>query len=120
MAIFDNPMNDLQGLFDTAAVKTREAVENSKGLVERAKLRNDLNDKYRQLGKAEFEYAVGETDDTDTIDMLVAEISELRQAYADISKVLRKNETPTCTRCGRKNAAGNSYCSNCGAKLYVD
>lgn len=115
-----NPLDDLRDVFDTAAQKTYEAFESSKDYVERAKLRNELNDKYRQLGKAEFEYAVGETDDTDTIDLLVAEIRELRDAYVSICKVLRRNEAPVCPRCGKQNVMGNSYCSNCGAKLYTD
>lgn len=115
-----NPFDDLRNMFDNAAQKTCEAFENSKEYVERAKLRSELNEKYRQLGKAEFEYAVGETDDTDAIDTLVAEIRELRNAYVDICKLLRRGEAPICPRCAKQNVLGNSYCSDCGARLYTD
>lgn len=120
MSMFDHTVNDLRVAFDSAAQKTCEALENSKGYVERTKLRNALNEKYRQLGKAEFEYAIGETDDTSAIDTLVAEISELRRAYVDVCKLLRRDAAPICARCGKVNVVGNAYCSACGAKLYTD
>ncbi len=115
-----NPLDDLRSVLDTAAQKTAQGFEHSHSYMERMKLKNALNEKYRQLGKAEYEYAVGETDDTDPIDTLVAEITELRNAYVDICKVLRRDEAPICPRCGKKNTVGNSYCSECGARLYTD
>ncbi len=120
MPISNNPMDSLRDVFDTAAQKTCEAFEQSRSYMERAKLRNALNDAYRRLGKAHYSAVTGDPEAYEQERILLAEVAELRQAYVDICHVIHKEQQgagPFCTRCGKRNVEGNRFCSDCGAKL---
>ncbi len=117
MSMFDQAMEEFCGVVDQAAQKTGEMLESSKGQVERVRLRNTLNEKFRQLGKAQFTAVMGEADRTEEINALLSEIKELRDRYVTLCKALHPNNGATCEKCGRYHRNGGAYCSDCGAAM---
>ncbi len=114
---FDDTMNGLRSVFQSAAQRTADALEGSKDFVERGKLRSQLNDYYRRLGKAEYEAAVNGVTSMDEINMLIQKITELRQQQLTMEQNLQRGGTMTCPTCGKLNAAQDTFCSGCGTKL---
>ncbi len=117
MSMFEQAMEELCGAVDHAAQKTGEVLESSKGQVERVRLRNTLNEKFRQLGKAQFITATGEADRIEEINALINEIQQLRERYVTLCKALHPGSGATCEKCGRYHRNGGAYCSDCGAAM---
>lgn len=117
MSMFEQAMEEFCGVVDQAAQKTGEALESSKGQVERIRLRNTLNDMFRQLGQAQFITAMGEADRSEEIQTLLSEIKKLRDRYVALCKSLHPNGGVTCEKCGRYHRNGGAYCSDCGAAM---
>lgn len=114
---FDDTMNGLRSVFDTAAQRTADVLEGSKGFYERGKLRSQLNDYYRRLGRAEYEAAVNGVSSMDEINMLIQKITELRQQQLQMEQNTQRGGTVTCPTCGKLNSAQDSFCPGCGAQL---
>ena len=113
----DDTMNGLRSVFDTAAQRTADVLEGSKGFYERGKLRSQLNDYYRRLGRAEYEAAVNGVSSMDEINMLSQKITELRQQQLSMEQSSQRGGTVTCPTCGKLNSAHDSFCPGCGAQL---
>lgn len=113
----DDTMNGLRSVFDTAAQRTADVLEGSKGFYERGKLRSQLNDYYRRLGRAEYEAAVNGISSMDEINMLIQKITELRQQQLSMEQSSQRGGTVTCPTCGKLNSAQDSFCPGCGAQL---
>ncbi len=114
---FDGTMNSLRSVFDSAAQRTAGAIESSRGFVERGKLRAQLNDYYRRLGKAEYEAAVNGVNSMEEINMLIQKISELRQQQLSMEQTTQRGGTVTCPTCGKLNSGDAAFCPACGAQL---
>ena len=91
----DDTMNGLRSVFDTAAQRTADVLEGSKGFYERGKLRSQLNDYYRRLGRAEYEAAVNGVSSMDEINMLIQKITELRQQQLSMEQSSQRGGTVT-------------------------
>ncbi|MBR4200253.1 MAG: zinc ribbon domain-containing protein [Oscillospiraceae bacterium] len=115
----EDPMNSLRSVFDSVAQRTAGALEGTRGYVERAKLRSQLNDYYRRLGKAEYEAAMNGTSSMEEINMLMQRITDLRQQmYAmEQNAGAQRGGTVTCPTCGKLNSAEDAFCPGCGAQL---
>ena len=113
----DDTMNGLRSVFDTAAQRTADVLEGSKCFYERGKLRSQLNDYYRRLGRAEYEAAVNGVSSMDEINMLIQKITELRQQQLSMEQSSQRGGTVTCPTCGKLNSAQDSFCPGCGAQL---
>lgn len=117
MSVLEQAFEEFCGVVDHAAQKTGEVLESSKGQVERLRLRNALNEKYRQLGKAQFITAMGEGDRSDEIRTLIDEIAQLRDSYVELCRALHRGGGVTCPKCGKYHAQNSAYCSDCGAPM---
>lgn len=117
MSMFEQAIEEFCGVVDQAAQKTGEVLESSKEQVERIRLRNTLNEKFRQLGQAEFITAMGEADRTEEIQALLLELKTLRSQYVALCKSLHPNGGVTCEKCGRYHRNGGAYCFDCGAAM---
>ena len=115
--LFDETMGGLRSVFDTVGEHASGAFENTRGFVERTKLRGQLNELYRQLGKAEYEAAVNGVSSMDEINMLIQKITELRQQQLSMEQSSQRGGTVTCPTCGKLNSAQDSFCPGCGAQL---
>ncbi|MCR4759819.1 MAG: zinc ribbon domain-containing protein [Oscillospiraceae bacterium] len=115
--LLDETMGGIRSVFDSAAQKTAGAIENSRGYVERAKLRAALNDAYRRLGKAEYETAVNGVSSMDEINALMQKISELRRQMLDNERGMQRGGTMTCPTCGKLNSSEDAFCPACGTQL---
>ena len=115
----EDPMNSLRSVFDSVAQRTAGALEGTKSYVERAKLRSQLNDYYRRLGKAEYEAAMNGTTSMDEINMLMQKITEMRQQMLAMEQDAgaQRSGTVTCPTCGKLNSAQDAFCPGCGAQL---
>lgn len=113
----DDPMNSLRAVFDSVAQHTAGALEGTKGYVERAKLRSELNDYYRRLGKAEYEAAINGVSSMDEINALIGKITELRNSMLDMERGMQRGGTITCPTCGRLNSGDDGFCPGCGTQL---
>ena len=114
---FDDTMSVLRSVFDSAAQRTADVLEGSRGIVERGKLRSQLNDYYRRLGRAEYEAAVNGVTSMDEINMLIQKITELRQQQLTMEQSAQRGGTVTCPTCGKLNSAQDAFCPGCGAQL---
>ena len=47
----------------------------------------------------------------------IAEITELRDRYAEINAGIQGGNLPFCPNCGRENASGDAFCAGCGTRL---
>lgn len=117
MSVLEQAFEEFCGVVDHAAQKTGEVLESSKGQVERLRLRNTLNEKYRQLGKAQFITAMGEADRAEEIQALIDEIAQLRDTYVALCRTLHRGGGVTCAKCGKYHAQSGAYCSDCGAPM---
>lgn len=115
--LFDEAMDNIRAAFDTAADRTAGAIGNSKSYLERARLRSQLSDLYRQLGKAEYEAAVNGVSSMNEINGLIQSITELRQQMLSAERSLQKTGTITCPTCGKLNSAEDSFCPGCGTRI---
>ena len=141
--LFDEAMDGMRSFFDNAAQRTADTLQNSKSYVERNKLRSQLNEAYRALGKAQYEAAIVGVENMNDIHALISEITGLRQSLDEIERTLHKN-TPVasappqapqyaqpqytqpaqpagpvtyCPKCGKQNPADSSFCNGCGGQL---
>ncbi len=71
--IFDETKGGIRSILDAAAEKTAGAIEGSKTMVERARLRSQLNDAYRRYGKAAGGYRLAAGDSAGADDHRYAE-----------------------------------------------
>jgi len=115
--LFGDNNSGLRGLFDTAAERTAETIQGSKSMIERSRVRAQLNEAYRKYGKASYEAKVNGVDNMEILNSLTKQITDLRQALLGLERNLQKNGTITCPKCGRLNANTDSFCPNCGSSL---
>jgi len=141
--LLDEAMDGVRSFFDNASQRTADTLRNSKSYMDRAKLRNQLNEAYRSLGKAQYEAAMLGVENMNNIHSLISEISSLRQSLDEIERNLHKS-TPVasappppapqyaaqqpaqaqpagavtyCPKCGKQNPADSSFCNGCGGQL---
>ena len=115
--LFDETMGGLRSVFDTVGEHASGAFENTRGFVERTKLRGQLNELYRQLGKAEYEAAVNGVNSMKEINQLMSEITQLRQAMLSAERSMQRTGTVTCPECGKLNSSEDAFCPKCGTQL---
>ncbi len=115
--LFDEAMDGIRAVFDNAADRTAGAIGNSKSYLERARLRSQLSDLYRQLGKAEYEAAVNGVSSMNEINGLIQAITDLRQQLLAAERSLQKTGTVTCPNCGKLNSSEDPFCPGCGTKI---
>ena len=53
----------------------------------------------------------------DEINMLIQQITELRQQQLQMEQNTQRGGTVTCPTCGKLNSAQDSFCPGCGAQL---
>lgn len=116
---FDETMNGLRSVFVSAAQRTAGVFDTSKSYVERAKLRAQLNDYYRRLGKAEYEAAMNGVSSMEETNLLISKITDLRQQMFTMEQNAgaQRSGTVTCPTCGKLNSAQDTFCPGCGAQL---
>ena len=115
--IFDEAVDGIRSVFNTAADYTAGAIDNSRTHLERTRLRGQLNDAYRQLGKAEYEAAVNGVNSMDEINALIARITDLRRAMLAAERSLQRGGTMICPNCGKLNSDEDAFCPACGTQL---
>lgn len=136
--LLDEAMDGIRSAFDSAVQRSADTLQNSRSYMDRARLRSQLNDAYRALGKAQYEAAMVGVENMADINSIISEITAIRQSLDEIERSLHKG-TPVanapqnpannqagygaqpgvtyCPSCGKQNPAEFSFCSGCGAQL---
>ncbi len=135
--LIEEAMDGIRTALDSAVQRSADTIQNSRSYMDRARLRSQLNDAYRALGKAEYEAAIVGVENMADINSMISEITALRQSLDEIERTLHKN-TPVpnmqqnapqssapgaqsgvtyCPHCGKQNPREFSFCSGCGGQL---
>ena len=115
--LIDETMDGIRSMLDAAAQRTAGAMESTRGYVERSKLRAQLNELYRKLGKAEYDAAVSGVSNMDEIDDLMDQIADLRHAVSETERTITRGAGVHCPTCGKQLEGEAVFCSKCGTRL---
>lgn len=118
--MFDDAMNGLRSVLDSATQRTADVIGNSRTYVERAKLRQQLNEAYRMLGMAEYEASINGVSSMEQINGLIGRITDLRAAMTEVNRSLQhggRQQGTFCPHCGKELTAPDAFCPGCGARL---
>lgn len=109
-------------VMNSAEKFAKGAVDGSKKMVERVKIKNDIskaeskiNAAYIEIGK-KYEDIYGNRGEAEFAELL-AQVAEARAAIAVSRAELASMESASvCSNCGKYVQVGQRFCPNCGAK----
>ena len=103
---------------DAAGKKATDMVESTRINMKIYDLNADVDRLYREIGKMLYDTHLGEMADQELVqekleklDEKHREIEELREKLNDLKSAAK------CPVCGKECKAGDTFCSECGAKL---
>lgn len=115
---FDDVKNTLQKVAGTVAKKTGEFYDYTKLSLSISGIKNDIDELYKQIGKAVYTHFSDEDFNVDDISSLCEAIDakkgELEQMSAKLAEL--KN-VAVCEECGASVSKESTFCAKCGAKL---
>ena len=121
MSIIDNVKNFASKTAKDAVKVSGDAVEFTKLKFKLADLNEKINDEYVSIGKAIYKSSLGIDFDSEQIQQMCNEISELKvqvsELESEISVITNKKQ---CPYCNTKNNADSIYCTKCGEKISID
>ena len=114
--------NTVKDIFTKTA---KDAVKASNTAVEYAKLKfklSETNDKikenYAQIGKLIYSTSIGEQVDSDDVEKICNEITELLKQAEEYEEAINKaSNKKLCPECGVKIPNDSVFCPKCGNKL---
>ncbi|MBC8536761.1 hypothetical protein H8695_08690 [Clostridiales bacterium BX7] len=117
MGLSGDIMNKVKKATETATQKVGELTESAKLNMEISAVESDINDLYRELGRAV--YFAAKTSDSifdpaeliGKIDGKTDRLVELKAQQDD------RRGLKTCAACGKRTDAENEFCPACGKKL---
>ncbi|MBO5099332.1 MAG: zinc-ribbon domain-containing protein [Clostridia bacterium] len=118
MAILDNVSETISKVARNIAKGTNKVVESSKVSIDLLEKKDDLKDKYAEIGKL-----LADCDDKEIIEKLdVADkINEIRALSNEIVELKIKlselKNTKKCPDCGANISKNSAYCNVCGSKI---
>ena len=118
MAILDNVSETISKVARNIAKGTNKVVESSKVSIDLLEKKDDLKDKYAEIGKL-----LADRDDKEIIEKLdVADkINEIRALSNEIVELKIKlselKNTKKCPDCGANISKNSAYCNVCGSKI---
>ena len=113
MAIFDDVVVNAKTAASAVSKKAGELYDLSKLRITLASLRSDLEKQYQALGEAVYSEAPDEE-----VDVIKAEIAEVKQNILDVEKILSASRNYVkCPQCGQKLNKNASFCYTCGAAI---
>ena len=118
MAILDNVSETISKVARNIAKGTNKVVESSKVSIDLLEKKDDLKDKYAEIGKL-----LADCDNKEIIEKLdVADkINEIRALNNEIVELKIKlselKNTKKCPDCGANISKNSAYCNVCGSKI---
>lgn len=103
---------------DIGAKKTESIIRVSKYKLQCIKLDEEIRQKYMLLGKLVYKMVKSETEDTDRVAQLAADIDYLHKKlrrYRGFIEQARK--IIICPVCGEANKLSDIFCTNCKARI---
>lgn len=116
MGIFDDVLVNAKSAAGYVSKKAGDIYDISKLKLSEANLKNELNKKYQEYGKAVYN-----KESTETTERLEKEIAELIESVADVTKLYNSlKNSKVCTTCGEHMPNEAKYCPLCGAEQNVE
>ena len=83
-----------------------------------ASLKGDVENKYAELGRYEYQRSVKGAEDEEYRDSIIADIRQLKQEIVAVKKKLAElRGGKVCPACSAINPEESNYCSKCGEAL---
>lgn len=118
MDTFDEFLGKAKNLVDIAGKMTNDAVELAKLKMSRMQVNGEIQKTYEKLGAFVFKFRKSGEENTELIDICIAEIDGLlAQLDAIANKINEIKSAIKCPECGAVNDDESIYCAKCGAKV---
>ncbi len=113
---FDKIKNSIAKTALKAKTTSENMIEIAKSKYKLAEIKSNINDKYMEIGKLVYES--DDEDVTSKIEMVCAQISELKSKEEDLETIVNDimNKKP-CPECGEKVDKNYTYCPKCGVNF---
>ena len=80
-----------------------------------SKLKGDIDECYRKIGKMFYENYCGESQSGEDVELLCKKIDELNKKIKDISEQISEiKDVAVCKNCGAEVKKDDPYCAKCG------
>lgn len=118
MALLDNVSETISKVAKNIAKGTNKVVESSKVSIDLLEKKDDLKDKYAEIGKL-----LADCDDNEIIEKLgiTGKINDIRALNNEIVELKIKlselKNTKKCPDCGANISKNSAYCNVCGSKI---
>lgn len=118
-------MSMLDSIKDVLSKTAKDAVKVSNTAVEYTKLKfklseakDSIREKYAQIGEMVYKSTIGEDADTDSMEAICDEITELIKKAEEYEDALNKaSNKRTCPSCGNVVSVDSVFCAKCGKML---
>ena len=118
MSIFDKFHENVRFKAEVVTRKTEHIVVIFMHKLEIAKIKSELREKYRDLGKIVVKSFISGKNNDEATNKIVKEIDDLYELIDVRLEVLKEIKSiKICKRCGSKNLKDSRFCSQCGKKL---
>ena len=117
-ALADRTVKVTNHAVGVATRKATTVVESTKLNLRIFDLNSEMDQLYKELGKMLYDTHCGIEVDQEEIQVKLLLIDEKRETVSDIRSRLQSLKTSCqCPNCGKQCAAGDAFCSGCGAQL---
>ena len=106
--------------FDTAAIKTSEAIDISKKYIDVTKAEKKLSSLYERLGEAIYNTRRQIKNEEILSEKVIDQIDDAQQEVMDAKRRYEASKSVKCRFYGQKNSPKNQFCSKCGEILKND
>ena len=118
MAKFEDTVAKAKEYLDIAGKKTGEFIDLQKLKINASTVRNSIAKDFESVGRMYYDGLKKETDNSDAIKAVVADIDGKYEELAEIeSKIADAKGGNICPDCGTQDPDDSYYCRRCGKKL---
>ncbi len=118
MGLFDDVMVNVKSAANSVSKKTNNIVDYSKLKFTATGLVNEIRKKYQTLGEEVYACSKIGSDDSQTIELLIQEIDELKaQLQSTNESITAAKHKITCPVCKAELSKDSLFCNKCGTKI---
>lgn len=121
MGVLDDILEKAKTVATVVSNKTGEIYEVSKLKLQAVSLNAEIQKCYERLGRMKYDQERTQTDNTEIMEVCIAEITDLLEALDELNEMIN-DETGTmkCTSCSATIPLDSTYCAKCGMKISRD
>ena len=115
MSMLESVKNVLTKTAKDAVKASNTAVEYTKLKFKISETKDEIKNKYAKVGELVYKSTLGEVVDSEKLDAVFAEITELIEKSKEYEALLNKTSNKkTCPSCGHGVASDSVFCAQCG------